>query len=41
MKDVTGVIIGYVHRNTGEFMSTEQMNLRRADSLVLAVGGGR
>jgi hypothetical protein len=34
MKDVTGVIVGYVHRTTGEFMSAEHMKERQAGAMI-------
>jgi hypothetical protein len=36
MKDVTGVIVGYVHRTTGEFMSAEQIKERQAGAMAIA-----
>ena len=36
MKDVTGVVVGYVHRTTGEFMSAEQMKERQAGAMAIA-----
>lgn len=35
MKDVTGTIVGYVHRNSGEFLSPQQIEeLRRAQAAL-------
>jgi len=41
MKDVTGVIVGYVHRTTGEFMSAEQIKERQAGAMAIASASRR
>jgi hypothetical protein len=41
MKDVVGVVVGYIHRQTGEFVSTEKMNETSEGALAAAVGSDR
>ena len=38
IKDLTGTIIGYVHRTTGEFLSPSQMDERRRQKGAGLVG---
>jgi hypothetical protein len=36
MKDVTGVIVGYVHRGTGEFISAGMLEERQSTAALEA-----